>query len=359
MTNQEIDQKLKELCRIIALCSASVPMPEWPPYVIEADSYLQRFYFRHLYNLITKARNLNIPWKEIGYVLYPSRVAQIMHSIYGLSSSGLRDYEKRDLVDSLISIISSRRVDPFCKNQSNILYSQSEIDKLFSRVRVENKTQDANWLRKSQLLSRINALLFSLCDVLHVCQHAASHEFHGPYIIKESQVIIREYYDLKPIEVWPILKNLPFNRITTLEIYQGVNINFSFFNHIIPTSSLPDNLTGMVVVKNNDFLDYYTVEELDELLADLSLTMKDITNEVIPFSKTDWICKYVEMHYYVLQPLANLVGEDWHPSKEQMDIINTQADMKAAFAFHVLNGLSFDERIITLENLYNSFLFNK
>lgn len=85
--------------------------------------------------------------------------------------------------------------------------------------------------------------------------------------------------------------------------------------------------------------------------------LKEFMNEVKGFQKSDWIRKYIEMHYYVLKPLADLVDENWKPQQEQIEIINMKPDMRAASAFHVLNGLSFDERIVALEKLYNSFLF--
>ena len=357
MIDQNRDLRLKKLCKTIALCSAAVPMPEWPPFTVEADSYLHKYYFNHIYGLIKKARNLNIPLQSISAVINTSRASQVMHSIYGLSSSELNNDEKRDFVDFILSIIGAKRSDPFCENGTNILIDTNNIAKYINSVVISYKSEGAHWNKKAQILSKINALLFSLCDLIHVCQHASSHEFHGVYNLNNHQIILREYYDLKPIEIWPDLENLNFENISTIEIYQDVEISFSFFNHIIPTTSLPSHLVGMAVTNSNDTSTTYSLDELEEKFNVLKLVMENIARGIAKLQKKDWIQKYIEMHYYIFKPLASIVNEDWHPSKEQISIIDTPPDMRAASAFHVLNGLSYDERIIALEQLYNGFLF--
>ncbi|GEM_PF-1487201 len=360
MFSQRLGQ-LETLCKVIAECSAAVPMPEWPPYVIEADSYLQEFYFRHVLSLLEEVERKGITVEQIGQVLLPSRVSQVMHSVYGMSASDLTKEERTFLVSKLLEIIGARRIDPFCTSGKNHLLDPALALQILNRCQLLTKTavREYEWNQTAKTLGRINALLFSLCDLLHVCQHAASHEFQGPYSVNADRCfIIREYYNLKPVDVWGSVEAIPIDYFATIEVYQGVNIHFSFFNHLIPSQSLPDRLVGAYAsFQPIDKTSGLSLEQLEGLLFQLKAFIIEFLARVVSLEKPDWIRKYIEMHYYVLKPLANLAGSDWRPTEAQILLLESPPNLQAASAFHTLSGLSHEEKIDALERLYRSFIF--
>jgi len=359
----EIDNgTLETLCRVIADCSAAVPMPEWPPYIIEADSYLHKEYFRHLFILLKKTLRKGIKYNDIGKVLLPSRVTQIMHSIYGLHQSELSHEERILLLLTLLGIISSRRSDPFCLGGKNLLMSKKKSLELYQNCPIKFKDcrKSQEWDKMSRIVGGTNALLFSYCDLIHVCQHASSHEFQGPYHIDDEKIfIVREYYDLRPVEVWPFVNHFPIDYFCTLEVYQGVDVRFSFFNHLIPNSALPPKVIG-IYASVEPMSDAFKTLEYDRLkltLNDMRSFMLKLNRLTRSMKKSDWIQKYVEMHYYSLKPLADLTESEWRPSQSQYKNLKKTPDLAAASAFHALAGLDNQEKRRVLEDLYRGFIF--
>ena len=175
-----------------------------------------------------------------------------------------------------------------------------------------------------------------------MAHHAYGHEFHGPYPLKNGEIlIVREYYDLKVPEIWPFTKDLPFEKIIILEVYKNVEIRFDIFNHIESSASLPQNLQRVLVAIDNLDNNLKSLKEIEQLFENIKL----LSNKSIKFTKDftykDWVNKkLIEVHYYSLKPHKDVLGKDWRPSTEIYNFIkNNDVDEEYHKFIRLVGGI--------------------
>lgn len=321
-TRSKIDMRIEELCSQYAIHTRrpDAEPPTWPIFILEGDWYLWKFYLRDLYETIRKLRKKMNDDQIAELFKYPSRIAQLLFYIPGFHFTDMKRDEKIYLVNALLDFIAHyRKKDIFCLDGRNIIWDDGKISQNMENVHWFETSMKKNFGR---LLGMISSSIWFYCQFIHTMYHAIGHEFHGSYDIgKNDFLLVREYYDLTPVDVWPFTSKYRHNKIRTLEVYdkKDVKISIEFFGHIEHHVPLPPFIKKFAVsVDNNPIMNEAALNEVIKNTCHLALESNNFTKD---FFKKDWVKHIVSMRYYILKPLRDSLGVDWHPSQAQMEFI--------------------------------------
>jgi hypothetical protein len=305
VTKDMYSQKVKEVCKIIAehiVEDKTGGVPDWPFSFAEREMYLGPFFPKELYITIKKLEKRGLSPEEIAKLFKnPSRIAHFFYTSI-LPSNNLTKEENVELVEKLVDFISYfRKEDIFCRNEKNIIWSKEDIRKHLPLLK---KVEDD---KTKKLIGEIDALLFQYNELIFGGIPAFGHEFHGPYQINDEFLIVKEHYDLQPVEIWLFAQKFPFEKITVLEIFKEGKVKFDFFNHIETSFSLPEKLSKYCILADKEEF----TGSIEEFKNKLLKIITEANNFIRNFDKEDWIKKSIEMWCYYLKPCKDILNENW------------------------------------------------
>lgn len=206
----------------------------------------------------------------------------------------------------------------FCLDGSHKVLSQSEVRKLnkgISWTKVKNlgiKRAIGDLIVSSESL--IWALYFDAFP-------DAGAEKHGPYSIKDGILIVREYYDLNPKEIWKINNKYP--KLTMyLKYSKNTNISFSYANQLSNKEPIYDKLISFSIKINGKKLSKKS--ELNSLSNYYSKLTQKQALKVNKLSPIKIMEKGAEIYYYRLKGFFKYYGEDWRPPTEVYSFIKNR-----------------------------------
>ncbi len=332
------------------------PMPFFHP--SEGNFYLavpERSFIVELYEHIKCLEEEGLSDKDIAKLFKkPSRIATLTFLFEWFRHSKLSPEQRVELAIKLLRYIKClKKEDPFCTTKRNILLSNEEVNNLISTNRFLFVRDHVNL---PQLVGRLNAALFLLCETMYFLHHSIGHEFHGPYYLNNGKIIlIREYYDLKNTECWDFTKKLSFNELTTIEIYKGVDIRIDFFNRMRSSQSLPHALVGVCVKQGNiNAPTLNSPEDIKSILNELLEVLKLGQESLKSLDKKGMIRKYVEVHYFIRKPLTEKLGIDWYPPGEVYEFLERVAPPKEiAEMFKKMSQMPRERQLGTIKQVFD------
>jgi hypothetical protein len=222
-----------------------------------------------------------------------------------------------DILDSKVS------KDPFCLNNKNLWFDDSKVSGLMQEIRF-NKVNSSELGLISRLVIALSSLVWSFYYDIYV---EAGFEFHGPYDVelggKKYSLLIRDYYDLRPTDLWNKAKEFGFKSVRLYLLYSGVNISLDFFMHEFSDKPLRESLA------------YYAIETIDLNGKKSFVSIKDavviaelaekITVDQVAYVNQLSVIETINMGamicYYQLKDFRGRLGVDWRPPKEVFDAI--------------------------------------
>ncbi len=221
----------------------------------------------------------------------------------------------------LIAILKKiMQEDPFSLRGRNIVWDEEKVNKFLN----EN-----DWIGLSdntRLKNAINLLsvnLFTLNWSFYTDYFGANgSERHGPYPIPKGEfgqspkLLVRDFFDLKPDEIWPIAKKVPFRSITLAQIYDETEIYLNFGNTIVNQESITkfNNFFALLV----DGRPVSKLEEIEKLSDIISALAKEQIEDVNSLSDLDKVRKCAMVAYYGLKNFYLHFGNEWFP-KEKLE----------------------------------------
>lgn len=254
--------------------------------------------------------------EKIARVLkFPSRATHFLwRTTDAVKNSSLNKKEKLYTIKKLFEILAVfRKKDLFCENGKNIIWDKKEL---------ENRKKDLYFFsgkdkKLNKLISTFKTALWIYTELIYWAQHSFGHSFHGPYLEKEEDLLVREYFDLKP-QIWSFSQGLNFSEVEIFEIYKkGTNskIKLEFFERSIRTTQpIKQDLEKFAfkvdekVIKNSD--------EISLLSKNLIQIIKRGGKIIQSLNEQKLIEKHADYYFYVIKPLCDLVKEDWRLPKQ-------------------------------------------
>ena len=331
------------------------PSPVFLP--VEGEIYLASYFLPTLYKDIKGLEKKGYSKEKIAKLLKaPSRIAQTTWPICNISLTDLSKDEGIDLAFKIIELISEFREDPFCEDLRNIIWSNEEVKDTISKTDMVDLGTVDNPDRYREKINRLNGIAWLYCEMLYTSIHGAGHEFHGPYNLGDSRIlVVKEYYDLKP-DFWPFTSKLPFNKITMLGIYKDADINFDFFNRTRSTKPLGAYLQRFSVIID-DKIEPLNIDEIQGITNDLERVLRDVLIEIRNLNKKELMKKFFQSYYFVIKPLREELKQDWWPPNALYEDLENEKRKKivdAVFAdFKGLESKSMEEFVQIISTIFN------
>lgn len=291
--------------------------PAWPFSILETTIFYSKFFTRELLDVMRGLENKGLSRKKIAKMFYgPSAVSHWLY-LAGFPFEGLNKKDVIEFIERTIDIIEFwRKEEPFCINWRNIIWDSNKVKKEVSRPKfIDARKDDAI----AKIVGKINTIVWHYCILIQVGHRNYSHEFHGPYDIGDNELLfVREYFNLKPKEVWPFVQSAPFDKILILEIYKNLEIKVDMFNHIWASSSLTPHLQRFSIEVNDSQV--LTKKEIKDMFATWVRIISKANAVVKGYTKKDWVEQSIKMKYWLLKPHKKILGKDWQAPKEVLTL---------------------------------------
>lgn len=249
---------------------------------------------------------------------FPSKIVHFLWRCGdAVKNSSLAKEEKLFIVKKLFKILALfRKENLFCKNGKNIIWDKKEL---------ENNKRSLYFFsvrdRKSKkIISNFEAALYLYTELLYWAQHPLGHCFHGLYPDKKGDLLVREYFDLRP-KIWNFSKNLNFSQVEILETYKrGTKIKLDFFERGIRTIvPFKQNLKSSAL--KIDTKPIKKLEEVSRFYNNLKNVIQEGSNFIQSLNEQQFIEKHAAYWFFALKPLCDLVGKDWRPPPQVLNNI--------------------------------------
>lgn len=300
----------------------------WPVGPVQLFSYID---FDQSYDLYIKLKKLldeGWSFKDISKLFkYPTSLRFFMMNS---GSTGLKVGEYLKLAPIsiqdnitmfkwLIEILKNlTQEDPFCLEGKNIIWDKSKLDDFV------NKSNWVDFNDKLELKSSINLLsvnLFTLCWSFYTDYFGADgSERHGPYKLnetkfgKDAKLLVREFFNLRPDEIWPSAKNLPFKSVILAQIYNDVPIYLNWGNSLVNSKGLTEhNNFFSLIVDGKSITDK---DEIDKIIKIITNISQEQTNFVNSLELKDKIRKCAMLSYYGLKDFYLHFSDKWYPEEK-------------------------------------------
>lgn len=182
----------------------------------------------------------------------PTRLWRLSHHLLqGLRAMHVSVREQQDAVLQLLGLIAELKVgSAFLLDGANLVLTGGAARALAENPAM-NDTRGAPGRAINQWSHRTAAVLWSYAEALYFVAHEVGVEIHGPYRIREDEVlVVRDYFNLRPVELWPELDNfLGFGSLRIATIYNDFRGHFDVYNNLYtePDVSLPTHAMAVAV----------------------------------------------------------------------------------------------------------------
>lgn len=346
MEERSDDMKLKLYRNSIATAWPLNLRSDWPIKLNAAfHLFLNEFSQEFLDDLDYCENNLNFSINVIAKLFNnPARIYRITDSIlYGMRRKNYSLQHQREVLLKLIAMVKSLKYgSEFNEDGKNLIFTPEQIEKI-----VDNKLKSKNCrLEESRIIHIFCGILWAYTETIFFRAHDVTKEIHGPYYHNKdfSNILIKEYLNLSPNEIWPEVKLLPFNKVIIYKNYcNNIEITIDALNHICQKrGNLINDLKQYYIEVDGKEMD---TSKLGNIINIIKNSICEITNDIEKMSWHEKVIKYAEIFWYRKKPLRDALKNNWKVPKEVISNIYAGAPNPKRLEF-----LS-KEQIVRLANL--------
>lgn len=286
----------------------------WP---IELNSVVHLFmglFFTELQSDIERLKARGFNDKEIADRFHTAgRIFRlIMPCVQGMKTLGIPIVQQREQILYLLSLAQYlKHGDLFNRDGENTVLSQEQFGKIAAETQMTFTMSTAE-RKNSALVHKLCGVLWNYAETIYFRAHGFCREFHGPYRFPggADQVLIRDFYCLNPLELWPQCGAIPYNNARIITNYENIGMTIDVYNNVSIGAgySYIASLKSYSVEADGKLLN---PEEIENFSAALSKVIIAITTEI---QRRDWRFlaeKYAEIFWFSKKELRNKVGLDW------------------------------------------------
>ena len=320
---ENIDSKIDKFldARLDAFAKTE-PKTYWPACGSQLYSYFSDAEAYNILQKIKKIRKDKIPLSKIAKLFYaPTTIRYYLgyNAITGLKirKKYFKDITQEDIINVIaffFDLLENMQTgDIFCSDGKNMILNNKELPELVSKVEW-NKADDA--LQKAIAKLIISSLSMAWA-INYDCMAGNGLENHGPYDVSKkfgpnSILIIREFFNLKPLELWEHSKEFKYNNIKIYTVYKNLeDIKIDYFSHIISNSVMRERLSYFYILVDGKKID--SLDEINKITEQLLLQANKQIKFVNSLSTEDKIKKGAEISYHAFKEFMEFFGENWKP----------------------------------------------
>jgi hypothetical protein len=250
--------------------------------------------------------------EEIARLFYnPARIFRLIeYTIYALRRKKCPLQEQRQFALKLFAMAKALKYgSEFNEDGENLIYGPEQVKQIHDQI-LKDKTCT---LEESRIIHRFCGIIWAYTEAIFFRAHDVTKEIHGPYALNGQNLVVKEYMNLNPREIWPGIPVLPCNRVKIIKNYNHkVKVRIDALNHLAleeGTQPVP-NLEGYYIEIDGQEAH---PDRLKELMAMTGQTISKITTQVDQMSWHDRVMKYAEIFWYRKKPLRDARGLSWKP----------------------------------------------
>jgi len=225
----------------------------------------------------------------------------------------LLDITKEELGEFVCLFLKALRerqpVDPLLLEGRNLAWSEDTVQAIIGELEWL-KPEDLRYVPR--LIVSLDSLIWSLYYDIFT---AAGMDIHGPYdasgVLGSGRVVlVREYFDLAPSELWPEVKGFEPRQVTVYLVYRAAYPRVDYLLHVHSDKPLAKSLEGCAVQSPA----LIGVREMEDLASSVAVAQ---AARVAGMSKLNQLRKGIEISYYMLRGFFGYFGESWRDLARQ------------------------------------------
>ncbi|MEV4315560.1 hypothetical protein [Actinocrispum sp. NPDC049592] len=294
----------------VAFANAGQIVP-WPMHVAQIGPFFGDLEAADLMRRYTSARENGVCDGELAK-LYPSTSSAkslMLDLVPGMKVAGIPAAGRVTFVTGILSGLAEIETgDVFCRDGGHRLLGADEVQRLAG---------GPGWVTGSaraafELSGAAQALVWSMhfygwTDISFV--------IHGPYQAGDQVLIVRDFFDLRPGELWPQLPAPPCRELRVLSLHDTTDtFRIDIFNHLLHERPLRESTRAVRVIVDGH--DVAGGERPLSLRKDLVGLVRRQKTAIDGLSEREVLTKFVESRYYALRGWRTRDGDAWRPPPE-------------------------------------------
>jgi hypothetical protein len=296
----------------------------WPLHLAQIGPYFSDIEAADLYQRLRGRIAGGAADRDIGelFVSASSGMSLLMDIIPGLKDASISVAERLWFVDKIFDGLAAVETgDIFCADGGHRLMTGTEVSDALDASGWNGR--GARWQSD---LPRAAFGLSGAAQALIWAQHFygwtdIGFVIHGPYQARlpdggDGQLVVRDFFDLRPVPVWPQSADIPVHRVVVSSLHDGTDhFAIDIFNHLLHARGLEASCVGVRVE-----VDGIPVTQAGEI-GDLTKAVVDRVRRqhaiVTALSPVEVLTKFIESRYYALRRWrAGADQDDWRPPAE-------------------------------------------
>lgn len=281
-------------------------------------------YTKEFWDDLNELKKKGYSYEDVGKLFRnPSRLMRMGHLL--LKGAKLGDFsieEQRNLILGLLKIVEKEKSgNMFNEDKRNIILDSNELSKLIDGLSFIKTDRE-----KARLIQRLCGMLWAYSESPFFVAHDIGMEEHGLYDYKGKKIMIRDFFNLRPVELWPECKEFPFNEIRIMCVYsKDFQIDFDVFANTYPNrGNVIEDLEEFYIEADGKPLE---TNEIDRILESSSKIMESISKKIESMSIVDMAKKYADVYWYRKRPLRDALNKPWAPP-EQIYVLIENGEVK-------------------------------
>jgi hypothetical protein len=240
----------------------------------------------------------------------PARIYRMIDStMYSMRRKGYSLQYQREIALKMLSMVASLKYgSEFNEDGRNIIYDPETVAGLAG-----DKLKDVRCtVDESTRLHRFCGMIWAYTEAIFFRAHDVTKEIHGPYRYDHdnSKVLVKEYLNLRPTDIWPDVRLLPCSTIRIFKNYtDDICLSIDALNHLYHDggSVVPNLLSYCVEIDGQE----ETVDRCGELTETISGSISEIVAKTEAMTWHEKVTKYAEIFWFRKKPLRDACGRPW------------------------------------------------
>lgn len=230
------------------------------------------------------------------------------------------------IIDGLkMARIPNHLIAKYCVNMIDVIRIITGNDNLYSsgyRICSSNElqclaTKKERIVETTSIKKAINmsSLMWALSEAFYFQAREISCVYHGPYELDNEFVLIRDFSNLHPYDLWRTEElEHTFNSLRVVTFHKkDIRITIDAFNNVnISGGNFVDSCKGALFFVDGKGM---SLDVLDGLLDAISESLTKQLCRVNQLSKDELLEVYCKLFWYRKKPLSDFLKMDWTPSE--------------------------------------------
>ncbi len=249
--------------------------------------------------------------------LTPTSVWKLMHHLLkGFDIANISIATRRQVVNIMIDAIKQIKAgDPYNEEGQNIILSNNELIKMFSSIPIQKSPSFCIATKK------LSGLMWGYLESALFAARCEAMEIHGPYNSGNTNILVKDYFDLDMEGLLDKSTILPFRNMNIIEQVSATDIYIDVYDNISFLSSRAKNeMQGCAVIVDGVIID--RDEEINEIIKMILPKLVNLYEKVTNLSLTEQSRRYAEIFWYRKRKWLAAEAHTWCPEEKLLEKIN-------------------------------------